>query len=112
MKLEKEVKEILAFADLLGITYQTKTTVEELLKGYREALERIEKIKKLKEEEIKAVRLVQAGDDVILWVYTEEVEEGLAFGVALNLVYPNLSEWGYLPHYRNVPKFAKIVKTN
>jgi hypothetical protein len=112
MKLEREVERLLAFADLIGITYKTKTTVEELLEGYRRALERVEKIKELKEEDVKAIRLVEAEDNVVLWIYTEEVEEHLAFGVALNLVDPDLSEWGYLPHYRNVPKFAKITRAN
>ena len=101
-EVKDQAEKLLAYADLLNLLRPYGLEgVKDALRRFDEGLRKVEEIKKV--DKLIAVRLIKTPDDLIVWLYTEP-----EFGAAVNVVYPDLSEWAWLPHYRTVATVTAV----
>lgn len=100
MKSERILREILTIIDLYNLHGRYGVEYSTIERGLKEALKLVGKYTDGEIEPL-AWRIILTSNFLLVWIYTEE-----DYGVALNPIYPDLSEWGYLPKYNEIPQIA------
>ena len=94
------VSEVLGVIDAYNIHGMYDLDFEMVKHNMEKSIERLSKYGDT--SRVKDWRIILTPEFPIVWFYTED-----EFGFAVNLADDLLSEWGYLPNLKDVPKIAK-----